>query len=434
MTRLVAAGLSHHTAPLAVREQAVVPGAEGHQLLRYLVGHAGLSGAAVLSTCNRTEFYVSCPDDEIAEQVVPRLGRYLDPSGSHGITDLMSASTDGDAVRHMFRVAAGLESMVVGEAQVLGQFKEAHQLALEAGTLDDRLGYVMRRAISVGKRVRSETTIGRGVGSLSEAAVIWARGRLGDLRGRGVLLIGAGTMSALAARRLRTLGAELFVSSRAGGSAQELAGSLRGTAVPASELESVAQSVDVVLCSTDSASVVLGRSEVEALQARRDHRPLLVVDIAVPRDVDPAAAEVPGVELIDLDALSSQVSDALDDRRGNLPEAQRIIDSELRRTTAAIGARDAAGPTISALMRRAERLRRAELARTLERSPDLDEETRLAIDRLTASVMRKLLHPPIAHLRQNASDLGVVLTLRDAFDLDAEAGGDGPAAGDPGDG
>jgi len=422
MTRLIAAGLSYHTAPLAVREQAVVAGREGAQLLRYLVGHAGLSGAAVLSTCNRTEFYVTCPNDEVADQVLPRLGRYLDPSDDNGIPELMSASSDIEAVRHMFRVAAGLESMVVGEAQVLGQFKSAHQLALRSGTLDERLGYVLRRAISVGKRVRSETDIGRGVGSLSEAAVLWATSRLGPLAGRGVLLVGAGKMSTLAARRLRDLGAQLFVTSREGQSSVALAAALGGTPLRGDRLEDVATVVDVVLCSTDSPSIVISRADVEAFQSRRRHRPLCVLDIAVPRDVDPAASGVPGVELVDVDELGTHVAARLDGRRTAIPEALRIIESELRRTVAAIGERDATGPTIAALTKHADALRRAELARTMERFPDLDEAGRAHIDRLTRSLVSKLLHGPISHLRQNSDDLGVVLTLRDAFDLDGEPG------------
>ena len=211
--RLVAAGLSFRTAPLAVREAAAIPAARAATTLRYLVGHAGLHGAAVLSTCNRTDFYVVCPDNLSAE-VTPRLARYLDPGGSGEVERHMVTLEDRDAAEHMFRVASGLESMVIGEAQVLGQFKDAHRVATEAGTVDARLDYVMRRAVSTAKRVHTETVLGRGAASLSEVAVECARASCGDLEGKGVLLIGAGKMSRLAADRLHDQGARIMTTSR----------------------------------------------------------------------------------------------------------------------------------------------------------------------------------------------------------------------------
>jgi glutamyl-tRNA reductase len=416
---LVAAGLTFRTAPIAVRERAVVPDSEARHVLRYLVGHSGLGAAAVLSTCNRTEFYMVSPDESLAGEAVPRLARYLDPSGSGEVAAHLWSLRGADAVRHMFRVASGLDSMMLGEAQILGQFKAAHRTARVAGTVDAQLDFVMRRAVSVGKRVRTETGIGRRAGSLSEAAVEYARTVCGSLDGRGVLLLGAGKMSAQAAKRLAQYGARLYITSRGGETAADLAAQLGGVSVTLDNIDAAAGEYDVVLCSTSSPLPVLTRADVERLQELRGGRSLCIVDIAVPRDVDPAAVEVPGVTLVDLDGLGDRVDSNLERRQRELPAAERIVDDELQRTVTVIGQRDAAGPTIAALTRRAEELRVREVDRALQRVP-VDDALRAQVDVLTRSLVRKLLHGPIAHLKESADDPAIALTLREAFDLDED--------------
>jgi len=413
--RLVAAGLSFRTAPLAVREAAAIPAARAATTLRYLVGHAGLHGAAVLSTCNRTDFYVVCPD-HLSAEVTPRLARYLDPGGSRAVERHMVTLEDRDAAMHMFRVASGLESMVIGEAQVLGQFKAAHRVATEAGTVDARLDYVMRRAISTAKRVRTSTALGRGAASLSEIAVECARASCGSLEGKGVLLIGAGKMSRLAANRLSDQGARLMTTSR-GESSRRLARAVGAEPVALATIEEVADDVDVIIASTDSATVVLDATRVEALQRRRAHRPLCIVDLAVPRDIDAAAAAVPGVTLIDIDELGRRVATKLDERRETIPAAEEIIDGELERTVTVIGQRDTTGPTIAALVEWAETLRAQEVARTFGARNDIDDETRARVDMLTRSMVRKLLHGPVTRLRE-AGDPATTVAIREAFRLD----------------
>lgn len=422
---IVAAGLSFRSAPISVRERAVVPESEAHQLLRYLVGHCGLRGAAVLSTCNRTEFYVSCPTTELADEVVPRLALYLDPSDDGAVGDHLVAVRDAEAIRHMLRVAGGLESMVVGEAQVLGQFRDAHQVAREAGSLDARLDYVMRRAVSAGKRVRTETAVGRRAGSIADAAVTIAREITGDLDGRGILLVGAGTMSALAARRLQDAGARLMVISRGGDSAVALASTLAGSAIAVTDPLTVADQVDVVICTTNSSAPVLTAADVAAFQQLRSHRPLGIVDIAVPRDVEAAAGAIAGVTLVDVDAVGERIAHSQGQRQAALAEATAIIEAEVAHAVTVVGERDAAGPTIGALVRRAESVRRREVERTLARMPDVDAATATRIQQLSRSIVSKLLHAPISHLRDFADDPAVALTLRDAFDLDAPERVDG---------
>ncbi len=214
--RLLAAGISFRTAPVAVRERAALSEPAARHLLRFLIGHGSLTGAAAISTCNRTELYVSAPEGADPEVIVPRLRRYLDPSGEDADPGHVTVFRDEAAVEHLFRVATGLDSMVVGETQVLGQVKAAHRLALETGSLDAQLDFVFRRAIAAAKLARTQTGIGRAAGSISEAAISVAERVLGSLDGRTALVIGAGNMSALAARRLQREGARLRVSSRGG--------------------------------------------------------------------------------------------------------------------------------------------------------------------------------------------------------------------------
>jgi glutamyl-tRNA reductase len=424
VTEIVCAGLSFHTASLAVRERAAVPEPELRNLLRYLVGHSGLLEAALVSTCNRTEFYLVAPNPGLAEQVVPRLLRYLDPAGAGGLAEHMRASRGADAVRHIFRVASGLESMVLGEAQVLGQVKEAQRLARAAGTLGARLDFVMRRAVSVAKRVRTETGIGRSTGSVTELAFDHAHEALGGLTGRGVLVVGAGKMSAAAARRLAAAGARLTITSRRRETAAALAAEVDAEAA-AGIVEAAGDDVDLVICSTSSPRPVLTAADVERIQRRRGHRSLCIVDMAVPRDVEPGAGEVAGVSLVDLDVLGRRVASNLERRRAELPAAERIVERELARTIAVVGERDAAGPTIAALARRAEALRRREVERTALRIGRDDVQTRAQLDALTRSLVRKLLHAPICHIKENIDDPAVALALREAFALDEIEDGDG---------
>lgn len=414
---LVAAGLSFRSAPVCVRERAVVAHAEASTLLRYLVGHCGLSGAAVLSTCNRTEFYVSCPSEQVVDEVRDRLALYLDPEGDGAVAGHLFAMSGSEAVRHILRVAGGLESMVVGEAQVLGQLRDAHHTARQAKTLDASLDYVLRRAISAGKRVRTETSLGRHAGSLAEAAADVATELAGDLRGSRVLLLGAGTMGTLAGRRLAGTGARLLVASQGGASATALAASLPD-AVAVGDVVRHAAEIEVVVAATNSDAAVLTAAEVAAIQAVRDHRRLVIVDISVPRDVEATAAAVDGVVLVDVDAVGSRVAAAAGDHRAALAEATALIEAEVVHTIAAVGVRNATGPTIAELTRRAEALRSREVERTLARHP-VDAVTAERIQQLSRSLVAKLLHAPIAHLREHADDPAVALSIRDAFDLDA---------------
>jgi glutamyl-tRNA reductase len=420
---LIAAGISFRTAPVEVRERAALSDPEARRLLRFLLGHAGLSGAAALSTCNRTEFYVSVHEGSDPEEVVPRLRRYLDPVTDPPVPGHVNVFRRDEAVGHLFRVAAGLDSMVVGETQVLGQVKAAHRLALETGSLDAQLDFVFRRAIGAAKLVRTRTGIGRSAGSISEAGMAIAAQVLGGLEGRTALLIGAGKMSALAARRLQRQGARLRVSSRGGESALALATELGATVVGSDELKEAMVGCDLVVTATTSALVVVDRALCAAVQEERGGRPLCLIDMAVPRDVAPDVAGLPGVTLIDIDELGRRVGDGVHDHRVSIAAAEALVTEEVERTLEVLSQRDASDPTIRALLARAETIRCREVDRTLARLPAGDAELAERIDKLSRSLVRKLLHSPIAHLRAAGEDPGVVLTLREAFGLDEPAAG-----------
>jgi glutamyl-tRNA reductase len=274
----------------------------------------------------------------------------------------------------------------------------------------------MRRAVSTAKRVRTETALGRGSANLSEVAVECARTSLHDLTGKGILLVGAGKMSRLAALRLRDEGARVMTTSR-GESSRRLARTIGAEPVALPDIDEVADRVDVIIASTNSAKVVLDAAAIEALQRQRDHRPLCIVDMAVPRDVDAAAAVVPGVTLIDIDELGRRVEEGLDQRRDTIPAAERIIEAELERTVTAISERDTAAPAITELVAWAEALRSKEVARSFG-TGDLDADTRERIDVLTSSLVRKLLHGPVTRLRDAAGDPATTLAIREAFRLD----------------
>jgi glutamyl-tRNA reductase len=409
---LVTTGLSFRTAPVSVRERASVGAAAAPDLLRYLVGHAGALGAAVLSTCNRTDLYLSVGPEIDLAALEAEVARALDPQDPDAVRVHLLTLTGAPATRHLFRVTSGLESMVLGENQVTGQVKTAHRLAQEAGTLDAGLDFVLRRALSAAKRVRSETAIDRGNAGLIEIAVQLAFQRLGGLDGRDAVVVGGGAMGSQAAARLRELGASVEISGR------DAPGGPLGRCLQA----------DLLVCSTNSPDTVVSAAALADVQRHRGTRPLLVVDLAVPRDVDPLGAGVPGVTLVDVDQLGRLADQALHTRRGELPAAEAIISQEVARTVALLAERDSAGRTIADLARHAEELRRRELDRTLG-SGGMELVGRAEVERLTESLVRKLLHHPISHLRDCADDPGVALSLRQAFALDdAEAAPAAPAA------
>ncbi|MEX2245671.1 MAG: glutamyl-tRNA reductase [Dehalococcoidia bacterium] len=388
-------GISHKTAPVAVREHFAL---EPHELPAALVRlgehHAG---AAVLSTCNRTEVYVANPrgvGDPRA--IVALLSEIKGEPPVEGAPFFVLSGKD--AARHLFRVAAGVESMVIGESEILGQVRGAFTAATAAGTHTVALSRLFHTAIRVGRRARSQTHIGRHAVSVSSTAVALARKTLDGLDGKTVLVISAGEAGKLTARSLAEAGvAKMLVTSRTAERARELAADLGGTPIAFERLADALAEADIVITATASPEHIIDRVMIERAMAGRPQRPMLLIDIAVPRDVDPAAGSLPGVHLSNIDDLQEVARANMHLRRGELSQVEAIVEEEVARFGDWLRTLEAV-PTISALNARADEIRLAELERTLAKT-QLSPADRKRIEAMTAAIVKKLLHDPIRRLK-----------------------------------
>ncbi|HEV3231435.1 MAG TPA: glutamyl-tRNA reductase [Candidatus Dormibacteraeota bacterium] len=408
---LLVEGLSYRGAPLAVRERVFLSGDGLRGGLRRLAAQDALSGGAILSTCNRTELYVTTAEPERAAAQLDAVVAAIDPSGEWPRHSYRLSRER--ALEHLFRVPSGLDSAILGEGQILGQFKGALASAVAEGTVDARLDLVMRRAISAAKRVRTETGITRNAVGFGQAAVAQAREIFGSLRGRTALMVGAGKMAGSTARLLAGEGmARVHFSTRTPARAMELAAEMpAGTislTVPFSQVEQLAAEVDLIVCSTSAEDTLFTRSMIEEWMRRRRRRPLFILDLAVPRDVDPAAAGIGDLYLFNVDDLAAVVDRGLAERRREVPAAEAILREEIAAARELLRRREAA-PAIAALRQSAEALRREHLRRHLP--PGLTPDQAEAVERMSAGLVARLLHGPIAHLRDHADDEPVVRRL-----------------------
>ncbi len=398
---IVVVGLSHQTAPLAVREALAFPEEEMAEALERLREESGLTEAMILSTCNRVEIYGRAP-----ESVVGPVAEFLARFHDRRLEELESHlyRLEGEAaVRHAFRVAASLDSMVLGEPQILGQVKRAYEAAEAAGALGSVLTTLRNRSFAAAKRARTETAIGRNAVSVSHVAVELARKIFGDLSERSVLLVGAGKMSEVAARQMVRDGARAAVlGGRTLERAEQLAAALGGRAAPLDALRSEMSRVDVVISGTGAPGLVVRREDVEAAQAARRHRPLFLIDIAVPRDVEPEAGKVKGVFLYDLDDLRSVAEANLRERRKEAAAAQAILDHEIRAFLQWRESLDVV-PLLVELRSRADEIRQAEVDKARRRLGPLTPEQEKALDAMTSGIVNKLLHPPTVELKRMAA-------------------------------
>jgi glutamyl-tRNA reductase len=400
---IVVVGLSHKTAPLAVREAMAFPRETLKAALDRVREEARLEEAVILSTCNRVEVYGLAKEPGTPEAVARFIAEYHGRPAGELLPHLYQLEGE-DAVRHAFRVAASLDSMVLGEPQILGQVKTAYEDAAAAAALGSVLNALRNRSVAAAKRARSETGIGHNAVSVSFVAVELARKIFGDLRDRHVLLVGAGKMSELAARHLVRAGARASVlGGRRFARAEELAAALGGRAAPFEALRQELGRAEIVISGTGAPGLVIERADVEAAQAARRHRPLFLIDIAVPRDVDPEAAGVPGAFLYDLDDLKAVAEANLRERRKEAAAAEAIVEREVadflawRRSLEAV-------PLLVELRRRGDEIRRHEIEKARARLGSLTPDQEKAIDGLTASIVNKILHPPTVHLKEIASN------------------------------
>ena len=399
---VIVVGLNHRTAPVELRERVAVPSSRMVKALHDLCGREHLAEVVLLSTCNRTEIYARSTKFHSA---VSDVLEFLSEQGSappEDFSEHLYTYYDDSAVSHLFGVAAGLDSMIVGEGEILGQVRDAWQLAESEGASGQAMARVFRHAIELGKRVRTDTAIGRRALSVSSAAVALAERTMFSLRGRSVLILGAGDVAEGLGRALIAAGVgEVVVANRTHARAVGLAERLGGRAVPLGDLQDVLTSVDVLLTATDSTEVHVERADVEAVMERRGGVPLLIVDVAVPRDVDPGAAQIPGVTLHDVDDLHQLTEAAMDERRREVDTVREIIGEELERFQTDRAAREVA-PLVTSLRDRAEDVRQSELLRFRTKLSALDEETRNTVDALTHGIINKLLHEPTVRLKEAA--------------------------------
>ncbi|MYB73659.1 MAG: glutamyl-tRNA reductase [Acidimicrobiia bacterium] len=414
---VLAIGINHRSAPLGLLERMTIDESALPKALADLISREHVSEAVVLSTCNRIEVYVFAETFHGAFQNVRDFLAETAHVAPEEFSDALYAHYEADAVSHLFSVACGLDSAVLGENEIQGQVKSAWETARLEGTCGSSLNNLFRHATVVGKRARTETGISRHITSVSQAAVALATERLDGLAGRQLMVLGAGDMGeGMAASLARSEAAEVVVANRTTGRAEELAQRIGGRAVGLHEMSAELAVVDVLLTSTGASSMILEHCDVAEIMAERANRPLLIVDVAVPRDVDPAAGDLDGVTLLDMDDLRAFADRGLRERRAELDRVRGIIDDELNRYLDHSSAREAA-PLIAAFRTRAEILRKEELDRY---AGGLSPAEREAVEAATRGLVGKLLHEPTVRLKDAAgSPRGDRLAeaLRDLFDL-----------------
>ena len=399
LARIVSIGLSHKTAPVEQREKAALNGSSGRAALRALGADPQLRECAALSTCNRTELYAVADSIGRAEEALRRALLEHSRIDERQLECALYVHRASSAARHLFRVASGLDSMVLGESEIQGQVRAALELASDEGTLGPLLERMFRQALHAGSRVRRETRVGVGATSVASVAVELAAGS-GKLRGRRALLLGAGEVAEATARALLGRGlSEVVVANRTVSTACAVAGRFGGRGVGFDHLQGELGAADVVISSTDAPHRVVRREQVAEAMASRPGRPLVLIDIAVPRDIDEAIAELRDVTLYDIDDLQRVVEDNLNGRRQEAARAEQLVQSEVarfqhwRRT-------NRAEPAVRALWERAEQLRQSELTRATASWASLSPADRDRLDALTRSLIKRLLHEPTVALRR----------------------------------
>jgi glutamyl-tRNA reductase len=421
--KLLLAGLNHKTAPVEVRERLAFEEKALPEALDRLKQRPGLVEGMILSTCNRVEVAVTAEDQADSDTAVEGFladSRQVERSW---VSPYLYKLGGSDAIRHLFRVASSLDSMVVGEPQILGQLKTAYALAKEHGAISGYLDLVLTRAFNVAKRVRTETEIGESAVSVSYAAVELAREIFGSLQGKKVLVVGAGKMAESAMRHLKRAGAsEILVTNRTRSRAEELAAEAGGRVIEYDRLLESVPEVDIVIASSGSPTYILTSEQVRLAVARRRNRPMFLIDIAVPRNIEPEVNQVDNVFLYDIDDLGKVVDTNLKGRLEVAQQAEDIIHEEVERMMLRLKTREVA-PTIVSLQEQLEQWRRGEIDRQRTKLGSLTAQQEEAIDAITRGIVAKIAHGPITELRRQAADpagIHLMSTIRRLFRLGGE--------------
>ena len=419
MNRFYLLGVNHKTAPVEVRERFAIPESRLPEAMRALTSRDGIEEGMILSTCNRVELLARSKNGVPADiRGFIRDYFQIEPCT---IEKHLYEYREKEAVRHLFRVTSSLDSMIVGEPQILGQVKQAYSIARETGTVSSNLDALVTRAFAVAKRVRSETAIGASAVSVASVAVELAQKIFGSLKGRHIYLIGAGKMSELAARHLLAHGAgAIFVANRTYEKAVEMAARFDGEAIPFEKLYETCDKADIVITSTGAPHAIFRRDHGDIFLARRKNRPMFFIDIAVPRDVDPEMNKLDGMFVYDIDDLQQIAASHVADRRVEAERAEEIIAAEVERFSARVQT-EAVVPTILSLQEHLEDIRLAEINRVRGRLGPLTSDQEAALDALTHGIINKIIHTPITTLKSAAREgpaaTTVVEIIRRIFNL-----------------
>jgi glutamyl-tRNA reductase len=419
MSELMAIGVSHKTAPVEVRERLALPDGRAPEFLRDLRGAAEVHEAVAISTCNRTELYMVVGDPVEAEStVLSMLARQAGIRPTELATAIYS-HRNCDAARHLYRVTSGLESMIIGEAEIQGQIKRAYEAALERETAGPLTNRLFKAALETGKRVRSETAIGERQLSLPAVAVALAREELGEIAGREVVIVGTGETSELTARALADSGVRtVFVASRRRDRAISLARRYGGTSLSFDELPEALLHADIVVAATASPHLLLEARELAAVMEERAGRPMLLIDLAVPRDIDASCAEIDGVSLHDIDDLHAVATRNRKVRQGEARKADGIIEEEIQKFAAWLGSLEVL-PTLAALRSHAIEVAEQVLSENAGKWESVSERDLQRIDALARAVVSRLLHDPTLRMKEMRDDRvhARMALVRDLFGL-----------------
>ncbi len=424
MSELLALGISHKTAPVEVRERLALTEREAERLLHALTAHDEITEAVAISTCNRTEVYLVAADPVQAE--AEALTRIATRAGIRPteLAHVVYTPRNCDAARQLYRVASGLESMIVGEAEIQGQVKRAHELALAAGTTGPMTNRLFQAAIEAGKRVRTQTGIGRERVSVSTVAVALARETVGPLADRSVIVIGAGETSERTAQALADQGVTtIFIANRRADRARALAERFGGSVGSLDALPARLQEADIVVASTSSPHFLIGAEELELIMQARDRRPLMLIDIAVPRDIEPACGDVEGVSLYDIDDLQAVVARNLEVRASERASAEAVVEEEIQRFARWMAQLDVV-PTIAALREHGADIVDQVLAENAGRWESASPRDLARIEAVARAVMQRLLHEPTVRLKGvdgEAGGHGRQQLLRELFGIEEAA-------------
>jgi len=422
---ILVVGLNHKTAPIEVREKIAFGGPKLEEAIDILKKSTAVKENIILSTCNRVEIYAGVTD---IESGIESIKSFI--SGFHNVPrDLLDKSlylhSGTDAIRHMYRVASSLDSMVVGEPQILGQLKDAYDEALKHKSTGVVLNKLMRKSVSVAKRIRTETKIAESAVSISFAAVELAKKIFDDLPTKSFMLLGAGEMAELAARNLINSGVrDVLITNRTLARAEELALEFHGKVVPFENFTHELVHTDIVICSTGAPHYILLRDQVHRTMKERKQKPMFIIDISVPRNIDPEINDLDNVYLYDVDSLQGIVDTNIQERAKEAEKAERIVDEEIG---SFLKWQDslAATPTVVALRNKAEEIRKAEFEKTIKKLGPMEEEKIKAIEYLTVSIVNKLIHPPTAALKSGNNDKEAMLDMvQKLFQLETEKGKD----------